>query len=403
MILLQLVACASDYGLRSIDPSGAAAGGAEVADAPAMGRPAAGDALAEEPPVHRPVPPGRHGAVSATEDGHGGRREVFELGADRATAQVDWLFVLDGSSSMTGVVDRVRAAFGGLAEEGVFPPESRVAVLSTTPAATSGSRPGRLHSAVRKTPGAEHEPGFGHLVSRERIAAYRSAAPERAAAFPADGCGEWFAPTERNAEGVPCFLANTQISGAPVRAEAGLVALGQWLSTTSEPFRPGAAVNVIFVSDTHDPGTDHPKADDLRSTRPSADTLRSLAERTEPLAAFRLHAIAPATECVEAWPDGPTYAQAAADSGGWTLDLCTATDYRPLVRRIAGDGALPDQPALRLGVPARDVTDVRVGGEPVGFSVSESGRALLLERLPAKGVRVEVEYQRLPARGAVRK
>ena len=393
MILLQLLACMSDYGFQSLDPAGVPAAG----PADRGGRPPSTPEIAPEIAAHQPVPPGRHGAISATEDGNGARQEIFELGADRAAAQVDWLFVLDTSSSMGEVVGRVRTAFAGLAEEGVFPANSRVAVLSTTPASAAGS--GHLHPAARKTRGANWEPGFGHLVTRERIAAYRlHAKPEHALGFPADGCGAWFAPTERNAADVACFLANTQIAGAAVRAEAGLTALGQWLASTPEPFRPGAAVNVIFVSDTHDPGTDHADAASLRAERPTANALRQLAESAEPLAAFRLHAIAPATQCVEAWPDGPTYSDAAADSGGWTLDLCTATDYRPLIRQIAQDGALPDQPAFRLGVPAQEVTGVRVGGVPTGFSVSGSGRTLVLDRMPAQGVRVEVDYTRQPAR-----
>src|SRR6185312_11926258 len=111
-------------------------------------------------------------------------------------------------------------------------------------------------------------------------------------------------------------------------------------------FRTGAAANVVFVSDTHDPGVpgDSPWFDALDGLRPSFDALAERAYAAQALASFRVHAIAPREDCTaEDWSAaGPTYFDAARAGGGRILDLCTAgpDDYVDLVRRMAVEGAI---------------------------------------------------------------
>ena len=91
----------------------------------------------------------------------------------------------------------------------------------------------------------------------EGIARFRKHAPEIGSTFRFAGCEDaWFEPWEENAQGVPCLVAHTQISRTPIRVEAGLSALQQFLQKQAgtSTFREGAAVHVIFVSDTHSPG-----------------------------------------------------------------------------------------------------------------------------------------------------
>ena len=125
------------------------------------------------------------------------------------------------------------------------------------------------HPAVTKVkglPGYLANPGFQRFVDRQGIELFRELLPEdKRYLYALDGCGPTFGPDERNEQGIPCLLANTQIGLLPTRVEAGSVALAQMLETSAgQMFRPGAAVNVVFVSDTHDPGF-FPFRDDERS------------------------------------------------------------------------------------------------------------------------------------------
>jgi hypothetical protein len=364
-VVALLAGCSSDYGLHAVS------GGRVDIPPPPVGR------------VRAPRPDGS----ATTEVWTQGAQQVavYDFGADAGNAQVDWLFVLDHSASMEALVDRVQTAFGQLAHEGVFPAQSRIGVLYTLPAGPDG----RPHPAAGDKRATHREPGFLHLVSAERIAKYRKMVqPQTAARFPEVGCGEWFAPDDVGPDGAPCLVAHTRISGAHVGVEAGLHALAQWLEATPHPFRTGAVVNVVFVSDTHDPGTS--KAPDLLEM-PTFDDLQALAERDQPLAGFRLSGIVPEAPCgsEHKWPAGDTYHPPIEASGGWTLDACAATDYRPLIRQISLEGARPTNPVLALD-PGAPVTRVEVDGQPAGFAISEDGRALVLDRLPAHRARIEV-------------
>src|SRR5262249_45377604 len=122
------------------------------------------------------------------------------------------------------------------------------------------------------------------------------------------------------------------------------------------------AVNVVFVSDTHDPGLDpfrkdgseHPKwgrgAAELEASRPHFEELRALVDRDNLVASLRLHAIAPEEECVERWMDiDGTYFDEVLASGGSMLDICGAEpeDYAEFLRKIARSPI--ERPVLPLG------------------------------------------------------
>jgi len=246
---------------------------------------------------------------------------------------------------------------------------------------------------------------------------YRRMAGEHVASrFSADGCGAWFAPTDTNGEGIPCIVAHTQIGLTAVDAEAGLSALFQMLQKHrgSALFRRGAAVNVVFVSDTHDPGLSvvRTRAEiELEAWRPGYAELRALAERDNVMASFRLHAIAPATECVERWEHlGASYYEAANDSGGVTLDICTTRDYTAVIGAIAELGAQPQEPLFPLGRPAEDVLSVRVDDKPVNYTMvgddvlridampipEEEANLEVLYRYPSPSIHLAPDPDRLP-------
>lgn len=339
-------------------------------------------------------------AVSVAVDARSGiRSEVFEAG-DGATTQVaDFLFVIDNSVSMKKVLDRVRAGLATLSAE-AFPARSRVAVMSTLPSALGD--PSRPHPIAADVEWLEYDPGFLGFVDAARVRRLRVHAPaEVASAYPEEACEGWFSPQDTNAEGVPCLQANTQVALAESRVEAGLLAFKQLLLAQPEPvFRDGAAVNVVFVSDTHDPGLpDSPARDALIAARPTAAQLDRMVRGRSDVASFRIHAIAPRAECVEveAWADiGPSYFDAADASGGLTLDVCTATDYRPLLTDVASVGAAIQHPVLRLSASAGEVLSVEVGGRAVSYHLGRGGTTIVLDERPSERVTVTYAPRPLP-------
>ena len=326
------------------------------------------------------------------------REDRFDLGGG-APVPTDVLFVVDGSVSMGPTLGAVQAGFAAIAREGVFPPDTRVAVTGMIPR-DGASRP---HPAVRHAAAATFDPGFARLVDAEGIRRFNALA-ERLddPPLPHRGCGAWFQPTDTDGD-VPCLVAHTQIVEAAYGVEAGLVALRQLLDANEVQFRPGASVNIVFVSDTHDPGVgvDAPGYDSLVTLRPDPADLEAAASAAGPLAAFRLHAIAPATPCMaEAFPN-TSYADAATASGGSVVDLCAATpaDFVALMRSLAVEGTRPASPAVRLSAPADRVAAVTVDGQPVGYSFAPGGQALLLDgEVPT--TRQTVRVHSTPASGS---
>ncbi len=177
----------------------------------------------------------------------------------------------------------------------------------------------------------------------------------------------------------------------PARAEAGLVALKQLLERQGdEPlFRDGAAVNVVFISDTHDPGFSEGRGfEALDRMRPDYDELVELVDRANVVSSFRVHAIAPMEGCVgveDFSAVGTTYYDVALASGGRIIDVCKANDYSAIFSDLVAVGSVPSAGVVDLGT-ASEVTRVEVNGEPVDYTVHRDGRVVRIDRKLADGV-----------------
>jgi hypothetical protein len=341
-------------------------------------------------------------AVEASEDPtHREREDLFDINPDMRTSVVDFLFVVDNSSSMARIRDLVRSGLVSAYDDDPFPADARIAVMSTIPADPADLS--RLHPRVNNLGSQEFEPGFLRLVNAQGIERFRRASPDLGASFRFDGCEDaWFEPWEENADGVPCLVAHTQISGTPVRVEAGLSALQQFLQKQvgESTFRDGAAVHVIFVSDTHSPGLSGGKGR-LLKTGLEVDPitygdLQQLVDADNSVSSFKVHAIAPATECVEEWAHlGPRYYDVAEASGGATLDICTADDYAPFIRSLVERSGVIDTPILSLGRPMEAVHQVLLDGQSVAFDVVGDGTAVRLKGFEeaTAGRRLTVRYR----------
>jgi hypothetical protein len=367
LALAWMAGCSTEYGVRSLD-----------GELPAGGPGLAYGTITPVPGAEG-LPPEQGNDAAPNPSGH--EREI-DIGTAQPAEISDYLFVLDPSSSMYSVLSHVLDGFEALREGDGFPRGARIGVMSALPA--DPLRPAAVHPRARQRWWLQFTPGFQSLVDEDSIAVFREVAPPHISErYASSGCAAWFGPTDVNDKGVPCIVANTQIPLYPVLVEAGLLAVHQRLQQDTPLFRSGAAVNVIFVSDTHDPGLspNEPGYADLVSARPNYDQLRVLALSRQPLASFRVHAVAPADLCAdEDWrAAGDSYFAAARASGGQMLDVCSAgaPDYVNFVRRTATEGALPQAPVIALS-ESEEVVQVLVDGEPARFAVSPDGRAVTL-------------------------
>jgi len=396
-----------DYALTTLDDAAlTTAGFEEVSDLGDGGAVAAWELpaldLGWEPPVRSVGDATPQSADDAGDEGRVHdttdetvRVEVFVAGP-APTAVADYLFVIDESVSMRKVMRAYRQGLWSLAQGEGFPRHAQIAVMNTTPGDPDDLT--EPHPAVRVTVGEAEAPGFLHLVDGERITHFRTVAGRSVAErYGIDGCSAWFAPGATNAEGVPCLVAHGQTGFTKVRAEAGLVALSQWLEVAASTFRAGAAANVIFLSDTHDPGLPptqldraRPEDEALLALQPQLDELRAAID--VPLASFRIHAIVPESRCAEPW-EHPSYTELALESGGQVGDICTLDDYTQLLRRIARTGAHTEEPVLRLGTEARQVLRVEVDGQTVPHEAGE--QVVVLPRTAVAGAQqIRVAYTR---------
>jgi hypothetical protein len=311
---------------------------------------------------------------------------------------VDYLFILDNSTSMDTIIDRVRQGLLQAAQEGQFPSTAQLAVMSTMisdPDDFTAIGPG-----INPYSGVELEPGFLDFVRQSAIDQYRSVVPTFADRWALDGCDQaWFKPVETNANGEACLLAAMQTSGARVGAEAGALAFSQLLTKyAGQPlFRDDALLNVVFVSDTHDPGRPDPT---LLAATPDWTALNTLLTETQPVARLKFHALAPDAQCTTEDVFDHAYYQLAEASGGQIQDPCQTDNYEAFVAAMiesSQEGIL----SLSLNEPAARILGARVDGELFdGYTLSEDGQTLTLTEAAAaslQGKTLEVIYEPLAA------
>lgn len=216
-------------------------------------------------------------------------------------SKADVLFVVDESASMEDILTQFKAGFASLSAN-LYPADTYLAVTNMAPApyvsvALNVFDPSQ--SWIKNSDTAA-QPGFLKLVTRTSIASFKAAYPTYNSKFTVAGCSnEWFRPLDKSPEGKPCLEAASQIALIGTGVESGATTLSQFIKNRSNngkrTFRSGALANVIFVSDTHDPGQDNyygqPKAP---SAPPSYDSLVQQIHAANPdLAGLKFHGIVP--------------------------------------------------------------------------------------------------------------
>jgi hypothetical protein len=329
------------------------------------------------------------------------RTETFTYGP--MAAKTDFLFVFDNSGSMRSVLSSVASGFEGLADA-KWPADSRIAVMTTLPGDPSNLN--QVHPAVSKYQGIELEPGFLNFISASAVTAFEAVVGRTTIAnsYPIPVCDkDWFLPPEKNATGVTCLRAALQSKFAGVGAEAGLTAVFQLVQKRPSAFRPNSHVQVVFVSDTQDPGKD---SADLIAIRPNFQKLEKEFETRTSIAKLRIHGVVPGEGCTT--NEGTTsarslrgmpYQDAIRASGGVWLNFCDGssprTNYDPVAEQILA-GSLPD-PVFSLGKAAAQITGIKVDGVEIPVTETtldpDGSRVRLNDLAPSKDVKVEITYE----------
>lgn len=229
-------------------------------------------------------------------------KESFRVGTQEVRSKVDVLFVLDESISMGGIISSVSAGFQAIAAN-AYPTDTLMAVTNMSPAFYNSSHPDDFDPTKSifssKLPTITQQPGFLRLVNSSTISSFvQVSSSEIDKRFPIRGCTQsWFRPSDKNADAAPCLSAHTQVARI-TGAEVGTISLEQLVKVDQragrQTFRPGTMVNVIFVSDTHDPGSDYYGKDGAPSAIRSYDALvQSIKSANPQISGLKFHGIVP--------------------------------------------------------------------------------------------------------------
>ena len=316
---------------------------------------------------------------------------ISEFNYGKPDPAVDYLFIFDNSVSMGPIINNVNSGYSSLFGTGAFPANSKIAVMTTMIADPNNYA--AIHSTVRPYEFIANEPGFLDFVDKQSVDAFLALNPSTAANFSTSACvDKWFAPDAVNDQGVSCLLAATQSSFSALVVEAGITAFEQLLRkhAGTKLFRDDALVNVVFVSDTHDPGVNNP---DLIAGIASYNELLNLATVDNKLRNLKFHALAPEVQCTAEGTHDLSYFKLVAASGGQKQDPCNIADYKPYLQAMI-EASTVDAPRFKLAKPKDLIETVLVDGSKVTeYSISDDGAFLIIASLdPKKPVSVQIIF-----------
>ncbi len=200
----------------------------------------------------------------------------------------DVLFIVDESVSMKSVIDHVRQGFNSV-DPNTFPSDTLLAVTNMAPAIVDSFwKPTFGRSFI--VPADDYivnQPGFLRLVTANSIANFKTKFAKHSDSFTQLGCQQgWFRPTDVDADGINCLNGASQVALQGIGVEAGVVSLKELtLKYTSEGqklFRPGSIANIIFVSDTHDPGSGYYGKPNAPASIPTTTEILSAINANQP-------------------------------------------------------------------------------------------------------------------------
>ena len=248
--------------------------------------------------------------------------------------------------------------------------------------------------------GIDLEPGFLSLVDYDSYLDYVSSpnVPNgRKNKWALPPCTEqWFAPTQKHPDGHFCFEAASQISASSLVIEAGIKAFEQLLTKNQATpvFRDNAIVNVIFVSDTHDPGVNMDQ--EYYDNRLNFLGFKNKLDAIQPVKDLKFHAIAPVNEkeCSSEKGYDQSYFSLALASNGQTGDACLLDDYRELMKNLIANGKIAS-PTFKLDMDPVGIPEVQVNGAPItAFQYDKESKTITIPDLdPYSPAEISVSFK----------
>ena len=326
--------------------------------------------------------------------------ETFEYGTP--DPKVDYLFVIDNSSSTRKLIASVYQGFMEvLMSRDNFSNDSKVAVMMTGVAKLDDFS--QLHGGYGRSPAEKYginmmdEPGYLDFVTGPAIKAYREKHANNVSIqnnYKIDGCNNaWFRPYQKTSDRSNyCLRAALQTSLFDVGAEAGITAFEQMLikNVGKRVFRKDAIVNVIFVSDTHDPGTGSKK---LLANIKSHKYLLDLVRMYNKVANLKFHAIAPgkSKECSTEQFSETTYYNIAKESDGTIANICSSPNFGSIMKKLVKNSKERD-PEFQLKSQDVEILGVEIDGRKTKNYDLKDGILSVKGLNPKKEVELKVSY-----------
>ena len=329
--------------------------------------------------------------------------DTFRLTIQKPVEKVDYLFVLDNSCSAGDLRLKSQQGMSSLVgQPGILPADAKIATMTTAHGMTGDLK--KMGAGYAAKIYSSAEPGFLSFYTSKARAALANKNPNIVASkYPIAGCeNEWFSPDETNDAGELCIEAAFQSANTCTNTEAGILAFIQLLDKNKGKalFRDGAIVNVIFISDTHDPGI-NPGADAdaiIAQHLPYKD-LKTKVEKDNKIAGLKFHTISPSSEadatCGEGIFAGGSYNILADASQGKSIGCSGNIDYEGFMRDMVILSKQVDFETFSLSQEVGTISVVKVNGkEFTDYDVDLAANTITVKGLAAglEG-QVEVIYQ----------
>ena len=296
-----------------------------------------------------------------------------------ANPKVDYVFVVDNSGSMDKMIKSVSRGFTEIAEKSLFPKDARIGVMTTT--VTESSQNGAKIV------------GFQDLANKNQIAKSRRS-PEDKEKYP--GCNKFFAPTEKDAAGNYCLVSAVQFELFGTIIEAGITAFQRMVAGAKKPvFRQNALVNVIFVSDTHEPGNNNQSLIQALKSKTYEAIKKEVAANSDILG-LRFHAIAPIdTACSSEKTYNFSYNRLVEASNG-TKKNCDTDEYASFMTEMVKGSVESEEISIDIPDNVSVVEKVTIAGEELEFKFEQEQGVLKIAANQSdypEGGEVEVEVE----------
>lgn len=354
--------------------------------------------------------------------------EDFSAETNTILNQTDILFVVDESGSMSKVLVPFQAGFASLSAA-TYPKNTRMAVTNMAPGYYTDlpSLTVDFSNSFLNTAATQYftqQPGFNQLITADSISSFVGLNPTFAPKFPLKGCSAWFSPEEKNVDGQSCLNAHTQVGLISTGVEAGIVSLDQLVRRNAAAgkalFRPGSLVNIVFVSDTHDPGANYYGRPGAPAALPDYNAVTQAIELSNPgIRGVKYNAIAPMPPLGDTALNGVNYVGSlpadlteskisaenlnsfsylsyVAKSGG--VAMHPINDWTLSLPKLVEETKVSRAPTVALGMPAKKILKVTVDGieiDSTKYFLVNANMEVRLQSNPSwpEKIQIHVDYE----------